>query len=340
MRSPLLVEALLRQARDFRGASPGFALELVDAALLVVDRLPLAGQDLGARSRLVLRSNAYRANLFRILGELQAAASLWQLIGAQRRHFPGATQVEEAELLSLEASLRIDLREWEEAERLLAEAGGIYEATGDGVGAAKVLLQRGTAAEYSGRSEAALALYQEAAETIDAEAEPALFLLSRMNAANALVDLGRPAEARALLAAHRELPERHGDPPTRLRWRWTGARAERAEERFTEAEAGFSEVANGLLALRRPYDAALALLDTAELFLAQGAWRKVRGLAERLEVVFEARGVHLEARKALILFQQAARAERLTAEWLGRLRRYLLVARNDREFGFDPAAPG
>jgi hypothetical protein len=106
---------------------------------------------------------------------------------------------------------------------------------------------------------------------------------------------------------------------------------------FAEAAAVFNEVGNGLLSLGRPYDVSLLLLDTAELHLVRGEWREVKRLAGRLEAVFEARGVHLEARKALILFQQAARAERLTTDFIAGLRRYLLIGRNDPRFRFDPA---
>ena len=80
------------------------------------------------------------------------------------------------------------------------------------------------------------------------------------------------------------------------------------------------------------------LLDAAELHLARGDWRKVQSLAGRLEAVFAVRSVHLEARKALILFQRAAREERLTAEFLARLRRYLQAGRRDPGFAFDPGS--
>jgi tetratricopeptide (TPR) repeat protein len=335
MRSPLLVERLLEEACSVRGASPRRALELADSALLVVRRLPVSTTLSDTAFRLVVRVNACRANLLRILGDLQTAASLWRLITAYRRRHPLESAHDVAELLSLEASLRIDLRQWADAEALLTDAGRIYEASGDTAGAAKVLLQRGAVADYSGQTALALELFRRVADLLDLDAEPVLCLLGRKNEANALVDLGRPAEARAVLAAHPGLLERHGDAPTRLRWQWTEARIDRAEGRFAEAAAGFNEVGNGLLSLGRPYDAALLLLDTAELHLVRGEWREVKRLAGRLEAVFEACGVHLEARKALILFQQAARAESLTTDFIAGLRRYLLVGKNDPRFRFD-----
>jgi len=124
----------------------------------------------------------------------------------------------------------------------------------------------------------------------------------------------------------------------RERRRWTAARIARAEGRFVEAVAGFDQTCNGFLSLQRPYDAALVLVDASELHLARGHWREVKKLAGRLEAIFAVRGVHLEARKALILFQQAVREERLTAEFLARLRRYILIGRRDPRFPFDPGA--
>ena len=136
---------------------------------------------------------------------------------------------------------------------------------------------------------------------------------------------GRPAEAATILATHQELFERHDDPADRLRRQWIEARIARAEGRLDDAEPQFAAVRNGWLSLQRPYDATLATLDGAELQLARGNWREVRRQAERLAAIFETRGMHREAVAALILFQQAAKDERLTAEFLARLRRYLLA---------------
>jgi tetratricopeptide (TPR) repeat protein len=338
MASPRLVERLLAEAANVRGPSPRLALGLVDAALRVAHRVPAAEASAAARRRLILRVQAHRANLLRILGELPAADALWRWIGEHRGRHPSGPPGERAELLSLEASLRIDLREFAAAETLLAEAEGLYRSAGDPVGAAKALLQRGTAAEYAGESERALDLYRRAAEELNPAAEPFLFLASQQNQASVLVDLHRPADSTALLAKHRGFLEQHGDAPLRERWRWTEARIARAEGRFDEAAVGFDQTCNGFLTLHRRYGASLVLLDAAELHLARGDWWEVRKLAGRLEAIFTVRGVHLEARKALILFVNAAREERLTADFLARLRRYLLIGRRDSRFAFDPGA--
>ena len=202
-----------------------------------------------------------------------------------------------------------------------------------------MLLKRGTVAEYSGDSEAALHLYRRAAAGLDAAAQPSLYFTSRHNEASALIDLGRPADARAALDECRHLLANDGDPVLRQRYAWTEARFARLERRSDEAATAFDEICTRFLALQRPYGAALVLLDAAELGLARGHWPEVKRLAERLEEVFAVRGVHAEARKALVLFQQAARAEAVTAEFLARLRHYLLVGGNDPRFRFEATHP-
>jgi tetratricopeptide (TPR) repeat protein len=337
VRNPALPEALLEEARRHLAAEPREAMGWIELAEESSRRLIASGFPRALLGRVVTRLCAHRANVLRVMGDLPAADRIFRDLATTPRP-PGPRRLQDrAELLSLEASLRIDLRQWADAEALLTDAGRTYEASGETAGTAKVLLKRGAVADYSGQTALALELFRRVADLLDLDAEPVLCLLGRKNEANALVDLGRPVEARAVLAAHRDLLERHGDAPTRLRWRWTEARIDRAEGRFAEAAAVFNEVGNGLLSLGRPYDVSLLLLDTAELHLARGEWREVKRLAGRLEAVFEARGVHLEARKALILFQQAARAERLTTDFIAGLRRYLLIGRNDPRFRFDPA---
>jgi len=51
--------------------------------------------------------------------------------------------------------------------------------------------------------------------------------------------------------------------------------------------------------------------------------------------IFHAQDVHRELIAALMVFQQAALADRLTAELLARLRRYCLLAKNDPRFRFE-----
>jgi hypothetical protein len=337
--NPALPLLLLEESRRRLGGDPREALAWLDLGEEAVEHLAGAGFPERALVPHSLRLAAHRGNALRILGELPAAERIFQGLAAHPRRGELGHFGDLGELLSLEASLRIDQRRWEAAEELLAQAESAYAARGEGVGVAKVLLQRGTLAEYAGEPAVALTLYRRAGALLDSKVEPMLLLATKQNQASALVDLHQPDQARAVLASARCLLESDGEPALRQRWAWTEARIARLEGRFDEAAASFDKTCTGFLALQRPYGAALVLLDAAELQLARGHWQEVQSLAGRLEAVFAVRGVHAEARKALVLFQEAARGEALTAEFLARLRHYLLVGRNDPRFRFDAARP-
>ena len=337
-RNPALPDALIAEARRVVGADPAEALTWLDFAQEVVGRLAVTGFPERLLTPAALRIEAHRANALRAAGELPEAARRYQELARDPRRHELPRPADQAELLSLEASLRIDLRQFEAAEKLLDRAERLYRVVGETVGAARALLKRGSAGFYACEPKRAVELFDKALELVEPAAEPVLFFMINDNLADALVDLGRPAEARSTLAVHPELFGRVEDLTVRLRRRWIQARIARAEERFEEAARLFAEVRNGWLSHQRPYEAALATLDTAELHFARGNWRDVKRQAALLAPIFAARGVHREACAALTLFQQAAKAETLTADLLASLRRYLLLARNDPTFRFDPAA--
>lgn len=335
-RSPLVVEGLLEEACRVRSASPQHARELAEAAILASHRThPRHGRS--CIWRLQKRAEAHRANVLRILGELPAADAAWRRISDDIAVEPIDVPDEEAELRSLEASLRIDLRQFEQAEVLLERAEELYREVGDWVGVARVLMQRGSAASYGGDAARAAEFDEQAAGLLDPAKDAALYLQCRKNLAASLVELGRSSEATALLAAHRHSLDDANDPLLLLRWRWVEARIARVENRNHEAETLLLEVRNGWLSRQRPYDAALAALDLAEIDLARGDWQRVKRQARLLAPVFEMKGVHREAKAALILFQDAASAERLTLEFLAALRWYLQFAPRDRSLRFDAA---
>lgn len=62
------------------------------------------------------------------------------------------------------------------------------------------------------------------------------------------------------------------------------------------------------------YDAALASLDLAVLWLEAGRAGKVRELSIEMEAIFRAKKIHREALAALILFWDAAKREAATVE--------------------------
>ena len=85
-----------------------------------------------------------------------------------------------------------------------------------------------------------------------------------------------------------------------------------------ETREGFIREGNG-------YDAAMASLDLALLYLKDGRTADVRRLAEEMATLFEAQDVHREALAAVVLFREAARREEVTAALVGEVRRVLAL---------------
>ncbi|MES1245868.1 MAG: hypothetical protein ABUT39_29945 [Acidobacteriota bacterium] len=102
-----------------------------------------------------------------------------------------------------------------------------------------------------------------------------------------------------------------------------------------EARRLLSEAREKFAAELMTYDIALALLEEAELLLAEGRSGEVKALALELAKIFEAKGVHPEALNALRVFDEAVRQERATADLARRVLRFLFRARHDEGLRFE-----
>jgi hypothetical protein len=80
-------------------------------------------------------------------------------------------------------------------------------------------------------------------------------------------------------------------------------------------------------ARRHGYDAAMASLDLALLYLKEGRTADVLPLAEEMAALFEARDVHREAVAAVLLFREAAQRDEVTAGMVRELAARLETAR-------------
>ncbi len=315
-RSPALAArvcaASLRAApRDAREA-----LELAELALSIAGRIRGAE---GLRSRAQGYCWAYVGNARRVGNDLDGADeafmrtwSLW-CVGtkADDELFP------EWRLLSLEASLRRDQRLLPEALELLdrAEAG----CGGEVMAVARILLKKEHVLEVMGDTEGALAVLTQMAPLVEAAGDSNLLLRLRFNMADDLCQLGRHAEAAALLPGVRELAIEQANELDLLRLVWLEARIDARQDRTAAARAGLEQVRRKFSDLDMPYDAALASLDLAMIWLEAGQTVEVRKLAVEMEAIFRAKKIHREALAALTLFWAAAKRETATVELVRRV---------------------
>lgn len=93
---------------------------------------------------------------------------------------------------------------------------------------------------------------------------------------------------------------------TQLRPLWLQADIAAGRGDLAAAERDYLATRDGFISQGIGYDAAMASLDLAVLYLRQGRTAEVRRLAEEMLPLFEAQDVHREALAALSLFLEAA----------------------------------
>lgn len=304
---------LLKQVREQVFSNPTRAVEMAQLAVRLSGHLgdayhPDWVMDLRARA------HAHLGNAHRVLGELKAAEGAF--LHASECLDTGGTGDPRivAEILSLEASLRLDQRRLEESLALVDRVLYLYRKEEDRAGLAKVLLQKAKILQESGDLPGATGAVQESLLVLDADRDARLFAYARHNLCRFLVLAGRFEEAGQLLPEVRNLLGSAGEPLDLLRLRWTEGILAHGLGRSGEAEKAYRTVQREFLRLGKGLDAALVSLDLAVLLWEQGRTEELKVIAAEMMMAFESREVHREALAALALFQRACAEERVTED--------------------------
>ncbi|HEV8582135.1 MAG TPA: helix-turn-helix domain-containing protein [Thermoanaerobaculia bacterium] len=346
-RPPADRRSLVRKSRECRGwavcelacedslkAAPDSAARALEYAELAVEiaRLPAGENDL-FRRRLQGYAEAHLGNARRVHGDLRGAdeafvraRSLWKE-GAPGE--PGL--LNEARVLGLESSLRIEQGRPTDALKLIAQA---LEADRNGE-RRYLLINQGRALEHLGDYDGAIAAHQRAAPLIDGRKEPRQLAVLQSNLIQNLCHLRRFAEAEALLPELRGLVEGLGQELDLLRTLWVEGWVAAGLGRRKEAIAALEHVSREFAQRQIPFYAALAGLELAVLYLEEGRTVEVRKLANELLAIFKAQKVRREASAALTLFCKAAAKETATADLARRLGDFLYRAQHNPELRFD-----
>lgn len=214
-----------------------------------------------------------------------------------------------------------------------------YAMEGLRIEAGKNMLSLAMVFREKGEMDRAVDLTRQALEAFEDERAPeALQLYARHNLSSMLRMAGATFEARQVFEESRALYELHNDPRMQIRRTWLEGSLAQDEDDFSAAETAFISARDGFLALGVQYDAALVALDLAVLYAKQGRTAELKRVAEEIVPMFEAQDVHREAAAALMLFQDAVRAEQVTLRYLIELSRYLERARLDPSLAFQQPA--
>jgi hypothetical protein len=99
------------------------------------------------------------------------------------------------------------------------------------------------------------------------------------------------------------------------------------EGRYPEAEASLLEVRRAFIDAGIGYDAALASLDLAALYLRQGRAAETRRLALEMLPIIQSRDIHRDALAALAVFQRAVEMEAVSCAMVEDIAAFLRRAR-------------
>ncbi|HEV8578288.1 MAG TPA: tetratricopeptide repeat protein [Thermoanaerobaculia bacterium] len=337
-KSWMLCECLIEESLAAGFEEPRRAVEIAKLATLAADRLqPEDGPSVEALTGLRARAWAHLGNAYRILFDLASSEQAHAVAEALVEEGPVAL-LDRARVLVLLASLRLDQRRFPEALQLFDRGAYIYKKLGQWHLLGRTLIQKSLVCNETGDSDSEMTLLRRALDLIDPQAEPRVFLSARHQLIKALHEGGRSREAFALLFHTRPLYLKIGDRSSLLRLRWMEGQVAFGLQRSEQAEVAFREVREGFGELGLEYEAALASLDLAGVYIVQGRTADVRLVAEETLAIFQKHNRQQEAITALLVFRDAARLDQAGLALVREVSDFLKRARNNPELHFPPSS--
>ncbi len=296
-------ERLLEASRWYMRTEPREAVDVVQLAIAVLERLDSA--EIGAERRADLQAAAWAT-----LGNVKRLASDFE---GSRRAFNEAWRILEmgtgdslqaANVLILEAGYVRDIGEFETAEAAIEEALEIYQAAGDAHLQGRTLLKMGNAIGYL-YPERGLAHIRKGLPLIDRTVEPRLELCAEHDLAWFTNDSGQPKEALAVLDRARPLYQQFPDKWTQLRLHWLEGRIARNLGDLSGAEDIFRQLWEELRARDLNHELVLVSIDLAEVLAAKGEPNRAAELIGQSYPILVSWGLHRDALAAWLVFQDA-----------------------------------
>lgn len=306
-----LAEYLLEGSRQGWTEEPARAERLAQLAFEVANSLSVSGYRVKVVSDLKAEAWSYVANCRRIRGELQGSQEAFD---ESEKHLDAGTgdALERARVLDLKASLMRHQERFSEARRLLEFAIGVYRNSGERRLEAKALLGFGKVFADMGEVELSPPLVERAMSLLREEGDHYLEFVATTQLIYCLTELGKAAEASALIPKLRRLANGHGNRLDRCRVLWLEGKVCHGLGQVELGEAALLQAREGYASAAMGYEVALISLDLAAIYLETGRTSEVKRLATEVVPQFAAQQIHREALGAVALFEQAARKEMAT----------------------------
>ena len=231
--------------------------------------------------------------------------------------------LEEANLISFQASLRADLGYFEEAAEMLTHAQELLLEVKDEGASARLHLQQGLYIGYADPAKG-ITWIEEALVLLAGIQDASLELCGRHNLAWFLVEAGRVNDAMSMLSFTRPLYRQFGDAPTQLRLHWLEGRIARELGDLRGATSTFRRTAAEFLRHKMRFEHVLISVDLMEVLVTQERFLEAIALGRRVYQLLEGWRVHPELRAVWYLTSEAVLKRRYQEGVFKTIREYVL----------------
>jgi tetratricopeptide (TPR) repeat protein len=308
-------EVLIEKSRSQRFTDPAGMLHLAELARLAADRLDPETYGAERRADMQARAWAELANAYRLNDDLSQAEAAMACAFDLRAQGTGDPLLY-ARIADLNASLLNFQRRFKEAFRMLDLAYAIHRRHSGSHEIGRVLIQRGLYTAHAGKPEEGLQLLVRGLTMIDRARDSYLVFQALHNVLLLRVELGEYEDARRQLQRMRPLYAAHATWLDTMKLHRIEGEIAAGLGDLVTAEATFQQIRQDLEDAGRGYQAALASLDLANVWLRQGRTAEVRGLVTETVAAFRGLNVEREALSALQMLQDALEREHATIEVL------------------------
>lgn len=302
-----LYNVLLNQARKVLRQDRGAAVGLYHLAWMIAQKLsPEVYGDARVRDFQGIAAT-HLGNAKRLYGDLRGAEE--DLARAEELLDLGTGDLlDRAYLLGIRATLKFELGYFEDSSTLFREAVSCAHQMGDRHLEASHLVSWSSAVGWLD-PERALALAERAEALLEPGSDPHLELGVRHVRVMLMSELGRTAEARALLEENRPLYAGFPDPVTQGRLLRLEGHLNRSEGNLEESERRFRE----LVALYEQhdfdFDLALAGVELSQVLSLRGKVAEASSILRGLYPFLESRKLHGDILSSWLLLQEAVQRD-------------------------------
>ncbi len=332
-----LVRLVLDRCRDEWTGDPRQSRALAETALAITQQLEASAKSRAILHDLLAQCWAYLGNSKRVLTDFRGAATAFAEAHQAIRLGTGDPMAR-GEVMDLKASLLREQRQFEQSIQLLARAASTYRKAGDRHLAGRTLLKQAFTYNEAGKAQESLAVLDQAQTLLDKSREPRLQLVLINQRVHSLFFANRYAEALQHLPALRAAAMSQRTDVELVRADWLEARLLTQLGKSERAEDLYHKVRTTFISMDIGYEAALASLDLAALYLKSGRLPETRQLAVEMLPIFQNREIHREALAALMVFKRATELETVSVAMVHDISNYLRQAHSNPSRRFEPAS--